>query len=95
MTVNIARDPRQVFDDHLGVLTRYATRAVVNGDCLADLEEHDKSVRMREFLAVGSIFNLTERELVGLLLKESLRPRRRCGCPTCKAREGRQSNPAA
>ena len=73
--------------EHVDALRDYAERVIVRGGSLGVDEDMDRSSRLDEFFAVGSSFDLTEREMVVQLLGE-LR-RLRCDCPTCRHRAGR------
>ena len=64
----ILADPKKAFIQQFGPLKRYAGRVVLHGESLAPSEEADRATRMQQFLAVGEIFHLTQREMVDLLL---------------------------
>jgi hypothetical protein len=55
---------------HLPVLRTYATRVIIHGEPLTAREDQDRTSRLREFLAVGSSLNWTEKEMTALLLRE-------------------------
>lgn len=80
------RDPRELMGEHAEALREYARRALVQGESLSPEEEEDKAARAREFMALGSTFKLTERELVGLVFRGLFREARRCNCWSCRAR---------
>ena len=64
----ITADPRKEFVQQITPLKRYASRVVLHGESLAPSEEADRMTRMQQFLVIGEKFNLTRREMVGLLL---------------------------
>jgi hypothetical protein len=70
----------------LSILREYACKAILDGNSLAPDEEADQADRMREFLATGESFSLTEKEMVDLVYGGLFRNRRECGCHSCRAR---------
>ena len=64
----ILADPKKEFVQQIAPLKQYASRVVLHGESLAPSEEGDRATRMQQFLAIGGIFHLTQREMVGLLL---------------------------
>ena len=71
---------------HWAALVAYAERVVVRGGELAPSEVEDQAHRMREFLAMGSSFELTDREMVQLIFGELFAMKRECGCHSCASR---------
>lgn len=84
------QDPKQIVTNHLAALRDYARRVLVEGVQLSEAEDSDRAERLKEFLAIGSSFKLTIREMAVLVLKELLAPRRACGCPTCIKRSSQR-----
>ena len=64
----ILADPKKEFVQQIAHLKRYASRVVLLGESLAPGEEAHFLTCMQQFLMKGEIFNLTQREMVGLLL---------------------------
>lgn len=91
MTAMDLKDPREVVAEHVDALRHYAKRVIVRSGSLSVDEDGDRSSRLDEFFAVGSSFDLTEREMVVQLYRGVLSEPRKlgCDCPTCRARSGR------
>ena len=79
-------DPKQLMAQHAGQLKEYARRLLVHEEALISEEKVDLDFRMEEFLAVGTSFGLTHKEMVSLILGRLSETRGRCGCPICSAR---------
>ena len=88
MTNLISKDPKEIVAEHIETLRAYAARVLTNGEQLTDEESADKAVRFRELQALCASFDVTEREMIALVLKQTMREPKRCGCPTCRARMG-------
>ena len=86
MTSPALADPKEVMARQLSVLRRYASKAILHGNSLAPDEEAERSDHMRDFLATGQSFNLTQKEMVDLIYSGLFRNRRECGCHSCRAR---------
>lgn len=86
MTSLIVRDPNRLMAQHQEALREYARRALKNGETLPYYEDEDKALRMREFLAIGSTFELSDKEMVVQLLRGLFTSKRGCDCPGCRAR---------
>ena len=67
MTTTLSNSPRQLMAQHLTALSAYAKRVLVKGEMLAPYEDTDKRRRFQEYLAIGTAFGCTKRELVGQL----------------------------
>ncbi len=80
------RDPNQLMDQHQKALRKYALRTVKSDEALPDYEEEDKTLRMREFLAIGSTFGLSDKEMVVQLFRGLFSFKRGCDCPGCRTR---------
>ena len=89
MTSLALQDPKSIVSDHLAVLRDYATRVLIQGESLTPTEEADRKIRMAEFRATGSSFKLTDHEMVVLLYRRLLTPKRGCGCYSCSRRIAR------
>jgi hypothetical protein len=76
----------ELLSQHLAQLKAYARRVLAKEEALDASEEDDQRTRMREVLAIGSSFKLTESEMVGLVFKGLFEARLHCKCPTCQAR---------
>ena len=87
MTNLVITDPKESIARHLSVLREYAGRAVVHGEKLAPSEAADQAWRMEEFLAVGSSFNLTFKEMVLQIYNGLDAEKRDCGCHSCRSRK--------
>jgi len=88
MTNLISKDPKETVAEHIEVLRTYALKALTNGEQLTDEESSDKTTRLHELQALCESFDVTEREMVTLVLKQTMREPKRCGCPTCRSRMG-------
>ena len=60
---------KEIMAQHQEALIDYARRVLVNEEFLEQNEADDLAVRMLEFMAVGSSFSCTEKELVMLLYR--------------------------
>jgi hypothetical protein len=88
-TVSVV-DPKALVVEHVATLREYAKRVLLRQGSLTPLEEDDRASRLREFLAIGSSFKLTHREMVVLLFRGLMGPKPgmpSCGCPTCRERQ--------
>ena len=85
MTNLIITDPKESIAQDLSVLRGYAGRSVVHGEELAPSEASDKARRREEFLAVGSSFNLTFKEMVLQVYNGLDSEKRDCGCHSCRS----------
>jgi len=88
MTNLISKDPKETVAEHIEVLRSYAFKALTNGEQLTDEESADKATRFLELQALCESFDVTEREMVTLVLRQTMREPKRCGCPTCRSRMG-------
>ena len=79
-------DPKEIMARQLSILREYACKTVLHGNSLAPDEEADRADHMREFLATGESFSLTEKEMVDLIYSGLFRNRRECGCHSCRCR---------
>ena len=61
--------PKEVMGESLKFLRECARRALVEKDDTVILTQDLKEARMREFMAIGNSFELTERDMVVLLYK--------------------------
>ncbi|HAL46977.1 MAG: hypothetical protein FI707_10115 [SAR202 cluster bacterium] len=86
MTHTELNDPRDAVAEHLKALKGYAKKNLLHGEELSEAEQADKSTRLIEFVAIGSSFRLTEKEMVQLIFRDMLREPKQCGCPSCRAR---------
>ena len=82
-------DPRELMSEHVATLRGYANRVLAQDGSLAPREQADSVRRMEEYLAIGSSFKLTEREMVSNLYRGLLSRKSGCGCPTCRTRVAR------
>ena len=87
MRTKLLSDPKESMEGHLEALREYAWRVLREGQALIAQEQQDKANRLRDFLAIGGSFKLTERELVTLLYRHILDPRPGCRCAACEARK--------
>ena len=84
MTSLIAVGSTHLMSQHLTAIQSYARRVILQGDVLTSEEEEDRGRLVQEFLAVGSSFRLTGKEMVALIYQEMLARKRGCGCPSCR-----------
>ena len=68
----VSQNSIQVMFKHLPILREYAKRSIIMEEMLTNAEEQDRLWRLREFIETGSSLNWTEKEVVTLLLKETL-----------------------
>ena len=85
MTSLVITDPKESIARDISVLRKYAGRAVVHGKELAPSEAADKARRMEEYLAAGSSFNLTFKEMVLQIYNGLDSEKRDCGCHSCRS----------
>ena len=86
MTTLVTTDPRELMEQQLATLKRYAKRTVAREDSLSAHERYDVAERMEEFMSIGSSFRLTKKEMVILLMRDISPKGRKCGCPGCRAK---------
>ncbi len=86
------KNPKEVVAEHVEALRDYAKRVIVRSGSLSVDEDVDRSSRLDEFFAVGSSFDLTEREMVFELYRGILSEPQRlgCDCATCRHRTDRE-----
>ncbi len=84
MTTLMSVNPWELVAQHREALVEYARRALVYGEFLDQSEADDLAIRMQEYMAVGTSFKCTKRELVMLLYRGLFRGKRGCDCFTCK-----------
>ncbi len=82
----IHADIQKTMEEHVASLRDYAKRVLVDDGDLAPDEAERKASRLRELVAIGSSFGLTESELVTLVYKDLFATRRTCDCRGCQAR---------
>jgi hypothetical protein len=70
VSASTSTDRIEKFFHHLASLKTYAKRVVVEGDQLSKDEETDHAARMAEFLDIGASFDLSEKEMIGILYRE-------------------------
>ena len=87
MTNLVITEPKKSIARDIAVLREYAGRAVMHGEALAPSEAADQALRMEEFLAVGSSFNLTFKEMVLQIYNGLDSEKRDCGCHSCRSRK--------
>ena len=84
MTTGALVKPKELMAEHLAALRAHARRVVLQGEILQLVLADDKLRRMREFLAAGSSFKLTEKEMVALIFRGLFTAKLQCGCATCR-----------
>ena len=84
-----SHDPKELMSEHAAALRAYANRVLAQDDSLAPWEQADRVRRVKEYLAIGSSFKLTEREMVSNIYRGILSRKSGCGCPTCRTRVAR------
>ena len=86
MASSIEVEPMDLMAEHLAALRSNVRKVFFQHETLSPEEELDRARRMEQFLAMGRSFNLEEREMIALMLREAFAVRRGCGCPGCRAR---------
>ena len=74
---------KTILSQHLSALRSYLRKAFVDRDDLSRDENMDRQVRMREFLAIGKSFGLTDKQLVAHLFKGLFKNTQVCECAEC------------
>lgn len=74
---------KTILSHHLTALRSYLRKAFVHRHELNRDEDLDRQVRMREFLAIGKSFGLTEKRLVAHLFKDLFKNTKKCDCAEC------------
>ena len=69
MSTAPAVNPTESMTQHITILREYAWRVLVNEEALLPCEDEDRSHRIKEFIAIGSRYQCTEKEMVGLLYR--------------------------
>jgi hypothetical protein len=67
-----ARDSIGIMFSNLPHIRRYAAKAIMGDDDLTEAEEQDKTARMRQFFRTGESLNWTPKEMVALILRETM-----------------------
>ncbi len=62
-------NPAELMAQHLWTLREYARRVLVVREALDSHEEQDRTIHMKEFMAIAGSYKCTEKEMVGLLYK--------------------------
>lgn len=75
---------RTIMSQHLQVLRQYAQRLLLDGGHLTVEEQADKDIRMGEFMAIGSAFEMSKMEMVTLVYRGLFEPQDPCPCPKCR-----------
>ncbi len=75
MERSVLSDPKDRMVNHLVALKKYAESVLVRGEVLTPWEEADKAARMDDFFEVGVSFKCTDRELVSVIIRDSIRGR--------------------
>ena len=83
----ILADPKIELIHQIDTLRRYAKRMVMKGEILGPDDAVDHKARMRDFLAIGEAYGLTQMEMVCLVLDPASQKRPECGCHSCNARK--------
>ncbi len=73
-----------IMEQHAAALRDYANKTLVQEIPLTSEEEKDREVRMREYLAIGRSYTLTDRMLVAHIFKSLKGIQKSCECPTCR-----------
>ena len=69
MTTSVQAEPAAIMAEHMTTLREYVRMVLSQDQSLDSSQEHDKERRRQEFLAIGSSFGCTPKELVVLLYK--------------------------
>ncbi len=86
MSTSLTKAPKQLMREHRAVLQDYAWRSVIRGEPLSAEEDEDRLTRLKEFMAIGASFKLTEAELVAQVYREIFRRKAQCDCHSCRAK---------
>ena len=86
MSNSMLADPKMELIHQIDTLRGYAKTLVMQGDTLGPAEAADHEACMRDFLAIGEGYGLTQKELVGLVLSQASQKKPECGCHSCNAR---------
>ena len=87
MTDSMFAETKDLMVQRLAALRGYASRVVLRGESLTADEEADYAAGMRQFLATGGSFKLTEKEMVDLVLGDLFHQKRECGCHSCHTKQ--------
>ncbi len=87
MSSSTITDPKRELIHQIDAIRDYAKRMVLEGETLGVDEAADLDSRMREFMSIGGDYGLTSKEMVGLVLNQSPKEKRECGCYSCNARK--------
>lgn len=74
---------KTILSQHLTALRSYLRKAFVDRGDLTREENMDRQIRMREFLAIGKSFGLTDKQLVAHLFKGLFKNTQVCECAEC------------
>lgn len=81
---NLGDDVKKtILSQHLKALRSYLRKAFVDRDDLTREENMDRQVRMREFLAIGMSYGLTDKQMVAHLFKGLFKNTQTCDCHEC------------
>lgn len=87
MSSHTLADPKIELIHHVDAIRDYGRRMVLEGETLSSVETADLEARMRNFLAIGENYGLTQKEMVGLVLGQSSSKKAECGCHSCNVRK--------
>lgn len=73
-----------IMSQHAEALRDYANKALAQDTPLTPDEDKDREVRMREYLAIGRSYFLTDRMLVAHIFDGLKEAQLTCECPTCQ-----------
>ena len=91
MATEVLQSPRAMMSEHLHLLRDYARRSLVGGQPLTDAEEDDRATRVAEYMAIGSAFKCTKKELVNQVYDGLLVGKPGCDCFSCKPLDAQPS----
>ncbi len=84
MTTLLSVDAKGMMAKHQETLIGYAWRVLLHGELLSEDEQADLDSHVMEFMAIGTSYKCTKRELVMLLYKGLFQGERGCDCFSCK-----------
>ena len=87
MGSSMIADPKLELIHQIDAIRDYAKRMVLKGETLSIDEAADLESLMRDFMSIGGDYGLTSKEMVGLVLNQSPKVKRECGCHSCNARK--------
>ena len=89
MRSSMLSGPKINLAHHIDTIREYAQRMVIQRQTLEPDEAADQMACMRDFLTIGGDYGLPQKEMVGLVLRQTSQKSPECGCHSCNARKQR------